>query len=74
MECRLCWGEWRAFFYTAETKTTSLPVSWTDALPGDPFVELSQGRAMGRVQELSRLAQLIVDIKNEAVNEIKPKV
>ena len=62
------------FVYTAETKTASLPVSWTDALPGDPFVELSQGRAMGRVQELSRLAQLIADLKEKTVNEIKPQV
>jgi len=72
VECRRCWEEWRVFYYTADMQVASLPASWTDVVPGDPFVELSQGRAMGRVQELSRLAQLMVDIRKESVNEIKP--
>lgn len=50
------------------------PLSWTDAGETDLFVELSQGRAMGHVRELLRLVQLVADLKNERVKEIKPNV
>ena len=60
------------FYYTADMETASFPVSWTDVEEPDPFVALSQGRALGRVRELLRLVQLVRDLKTGVVNEIKP--
>jgi hypothetical protein len=55
-------------------ETAYFPASWTDVEETDPFVGLSQGRALGRVQELLRLVQLAGDLKIGVVNEIKPDV
>ena len=60
------------FYYTADMEMASFPASWTDVEGPDPFVELSQGRALGRVQDLLRLVHLVGDLKTGAVNEIKP--
>ena len=62
------------FYYTADMETASFPVSWTDVEETDPFVGLSQGRAMGRVQDLLRFVHLVRDLKIGPVNEIKPKL
>ena len=74
VDCRLCWEEWRVFYYTTEREMAYFPASWTDVGERDPFVELSAGRAMGRVQDLLRLVKLVKDLKFECVNEIIPKV
>ena len=62
------------FYYTADMEMAYFPASWTDVEEPDPFVGLSQGRALGRVQELLRLVQLVGDLKTGVVNEIKPNV
>lgn len=62
------------FYYTADMEAAYFPASWTDVNEADPFVELSQGRAMGQVQDLLRLVRLVEDIQVESVNEIKPQV
>jgi hypothetical protein len=74
VDCRRCWEEWRVFYYIACGETAYFPASWTDVGERDPFVDLSAGRAMGRVQDLLRLVQLARDLKSGGVNEIKPKV
>jgi hypothetical protein len=74
VDCRRCWEEWRVFYYTADMEMASFPAGWTDVGEVDPFVELSQGRALGRVQDLLRLARLAGDLKTGAVNAIKPHV
>lgn len=62
------------FYYTADMEMAYFPAGWTDVEEPDPFVGLSQGRALGRVQELLRLVQLVGDLKTGVVNEIKPDV
>jgi hypothetical protein len=62
------------FYYTADMEMAYFPLNWTDAGEPDPWVELSHGRAMGRVQELLRLVRLAEDLKAEHVNQIKPNV
>ncbi len=47
------------FYYTADMEMAYFPASWTDVEEPDPFLGLSQGRALGRVQELLRLVQLV---------------
>jgi len=41
------------------------PASWTDVGEPDPFVALSAGRAMARVEDLLRLADLLKDLQRE---------
>lgn len=41
----------------------SVPLSWTDIGPPDPFVKISAGRALFRVEDLLRLTILINEIK-----------
>ena len=62
------------FYYAADMEMAYFPASWTDVEEPDPFVGLSQGRALGRMQELLRLVQLVGDLKIGVVNEIKPNV
>jgi hypothetical protein len=62
------------FYYTADGQVAYFPAAWTDAGQVDPFVVLSGGRAVGRFEDLLRLAQLIQDRKGGTVKEIKPNV
>jgi hypothetical protein len=51
-----------------------LPASWTDAGPPDVFVTQSQGRAIARVEDLLKLAELIAEWATNSVKENKPHV
>jgi hypothetical protein len=74
VDCRQCWGEWRVFYYTQQGQLAYLPAAWTDAGPVDPFVVLSAGRAVARVEDLLRLTKLMEDLRAEGVKEIEPGV
>ena len=41
-----------------------MPLDWTDIAPQDPFVVVSAGRALFRVEDLLGLARLLGEIKN----------
>jgi hypothetical protein len=73
-DCRLCWNEWRVFYYTEDMELAYFPANWTDVGQADPFVALSEGRAMGRVEDLLRLRELVNDLTGQSVNQIKPNV
>jgi len=47
----------------------SVPINWTDIESADPFVKISDGRALFRIEDLLRLAILINDIKRQGRNE-----
>jgi hypothetical protein len=55
---RRAWGT--HWFYCSEDdgRLFCLSSSWTDRAEVDPFVVVSAGRAMARVEELLRLAEL----------------
>ena len=74
VDCRLCWNEWRVFYYTADMELAYFPASWTDVGEADPFVALSAGRAMSRVEDLLRLTELVKDLTRQSVKETKPHV
>ena len=59
------WGEERVFFYDDKGEFSSLPACWTSLYPQDPFVVLSQGRALFHIEGLLELAQLMEHIKKE---------
>ncbi|MBW2737354.1 MAG: hypothetical protein JRE64_00615 [Deltaproteobacteria bacterium] len=56
-------GESRVYFYNTESRMVSVPLNWTDIEPADPFVTISKGRALFRVEDLLRLTILINEIK-----------
>ena len=74
VDCRLCWGEWRVFYYTEDGQVAYFPSAWTDVGQADPFVILSAGRAVSRFEDLVRLVKLIEDLKASTVKEIRPDV
>ena len=46
----------------------SVPVSWTDHLPPDPYVSVGGGRSRFRVEDLLVLAQLVSVLGGKRVN------
>ncbi|HEY5770116.1 MAG TPA: DUF5372 family protein [Terrimicrobium sp.] len=74
VDCRRCWGQWRVFYYTEDREMAYFPANWTDVVEADPFVVLSRGQAIARIEDLLRLAGLLGDLKAGDVKEIKPDV
>lgn len=63
------WGEDRVHFYDEQGEHYSLPASWTDIGPEDPFVKISQGRSYFRFKDLLALAELVQQIQQEIESE-----
>ncbi|HLC28552.1 MAG TPA: DUF5372 family protein [Dehalococcoidia bacterium] len=53
------WGEDRVFYVAPEGRTVSLPTSWTDVAPVDPFVQIAAGRCDFRYSDLVDLCRLL---------------
>ena len=60
-------GECRVFFYNTKGRKSSVPLDWTDIGPKDPFVVVSAGRALFRVEDLLGLTCLLGEIKNGSI-------
>jgi hypothetical protein len=58
--------EYRVLFFNAKGRRSSVPLDWTDIGPKDPFVAVSAGRSLFRVEDLLGLVRLIEEI--EGVN------
>ena len=52
-------GEWRVQFRDDRDHLHSMPASWTDLVEPDPVVQLADGRAYLRVEDLLRLVDLL---------------
>ncbi len=65
------WGDQRVWFYDEAQRLMSLPEAWTSLAPADPFVVLSQGRALTRTDDLLRLVQLAGELGGGTVKEKK---
>jgi len=63
------WGEDRVFFDNGGNCLVSLPAGWTDVLPPDPLVAISQGRSPFRADDLLELAKLLRRIDPESREE-----
>jgi hypothetical protein len=57
-------GECRVFFFNTKGRKSSVPLNWTDIALQDPFIVVSAGRALFRVEDLLGLAHLLAEIKN----------
>jgi len=56
------WGENRVYFQRQGSEhLVSVPASWTDAVPEDPFVQLAAGRSLFRVSDLLELLQMVTE-------------
>jgi hypothetical protein len=58
------WGEDRVFYYNSAGKLLSMPACWTSAVT-DSFVQQSAGRAVLRFEDLSSLAMLLRELKEQ---------
>jgi hypothetical protein len=56
-------GEKRVYFYNLEGRISSVPLNWTDVALPDPFVHVSAGRSLFRIEDLLRLVYLVDEIK-----------
>lgn len=57
------WGEHRVFFRKpGDQRVYSVPASWTDVEGPDPFVVLSAGRSLFRLEDLFALSGLIQEL------------
>jgi hypothetical protein len=57
------WGEQRVHFISDLGEVKYLPAHWTDAIPPDPFVAVSAGRAHCRIDDLLEIVQLVQALK-----------
>jgi len=55
---RRSWGKHWLYCSEEDGRLFCLPSSWTDRAEADPFVAISAGRAMARVEDLLRLTEL----------------
>jgi hypothetical protein len=63
LELRQNWGEYRVYFLDNEGQIQSILATCTDAGGVDPFVELANGRAFFRYEDLHRLADLVESLR-----------
>jgi hypothetical protein len=57
------------FYYGENGQMAYFPRAWTDAGPVDPFVVLSRGRAVVRLEDLLGLVKLIEDLEGKRCKE-----
>jgi hypothetical protein len=62
------------WFCDGDGRTRSLPASWTDAGPADPFVAVAAGHSLFRVANLIELASQIEEIRSGRTVSAKEKV
>lgn len=55
---RRTWGEDRVYYYD-HCELKRMPAAWTSAASPDPFVAVSAGRALFRLEDLLELSSLI---------------
>jgi hypothetical protein len=57
-------GECRVFFFNAKGRRSSVPLHWSDIGLEDPFVAVSAGRSLFRVEDLLGLVGLIEEMNS----------
>ena len=56
--------EHRVFFINTKGRKSSVPLHWTDIGPEDPFVAVSAGRSLFRIEDLVGLVRLVAEINS----------
>ena len=47
------------FYVNDEGEISSMPSSWTDVLPAEPFIVIAAGRSCFRTEDLLEMVQLL---------------
>lgn len=65
------WGENRVYFQQEQSEhLVSVPATWTDVVPEDPFVQAASGQSLFRVPDLLELVQMVEDSSPKSVKGI----
>ncbi|MBF0245466.1 MAG: hypothetical protein HQL31_09380 [Planctomycetes bacterium] len=72
-EYRRCWLKETVDGFDEHGSFISVPLGWTDAEEGDPFVEMSGGRSFFRVNDLLRLADLTKELRGDGRKKTEGK-
>jgi hypothetical protein len=67
------WGGDRVLFEDGEGRVRSIPTAWTSIAGPDPFVTLSAGRSLFRLEDVLALAALVALLEEESVSEMRCK-
>lgn len=57
------WAEEKVCFYRKDGSVASLPLAWCDLEPPDPYLVIGKGRSSFRVDDLLRLSELLLEVK-----------
>jgi len=57
LERRATFGRDRVYYEDSKGRLHCIPRDWTDLVPCDPFVEVSAGRSLWRVDDLLKLVE-----------------
>ncbi|MBU4176047.1 MAG: Y4bD/Y4pK family protein [Actinobacteria bacterium] len=63
------WDYERVFYYDEDGKLRSIPAIWTDICTPDPFLTVSRGRSLFKIQELLDLFLLLSRLKERTKDE-----
>jgi hypothetical protein len=81
LSCSFNWRQHRVELEDEQGNLLTLPASWTDVPPPDPFVVIAAGRSAFRAADLVELAALVdrlqqetADNRGESAKEIMPDV
>jgi len=65
VDYRHTWGEDRVYFQDEAGRLRRLPAAWTSLAAPDPFVMISAGRALLRLEDLLQLTRLVARLTEE---------
>jgi len=60
------WGEELIYYRGSDGRIVSVPARWTDRIPPDPVVALSNGRSPFRLEDLVELTRLLATLDRES--------
>jgi len=65
---RHTWGETRVYVELPEGGVMRIPACWTDVVAADPFVLVSAGRSLFRLDDLMELRRLLTSLEEEKLS------
>jgi len=63
------WGEDRVYYHDEQGQLACVPAGWTDVVPPDPAVAISDGRSAFCLEDLLELARLVAALEQEVTHD-----
>ena len=60
-----CWGERRVAYFDKKGSIRSIPITWTEKKPFDPFLEVSSGHSILHQRDIKGLLNLVRLIREQ---------